>query len=188
VTADVHSGPHPRRSPLAHLAGQLAATGSAATVHLQELAFLQQLEVRVEPGGAAAARLAAVAATRTLLWLGPSWHLLVDEPGEPLEPLLRSELGDEHYSVVDVSAARTVLQLAGPCSRDVLAHGCSLDLHPEAFAVGGCAQTNLAKAQVVLHRPGPDHYYVFVRASFADYLARWLLDAMVEYVTAGVPA
>ncbi|WP_327000556.1 sarcosine oxidase subunit gamma [Dactylosporangium sp. NBC_01737] len=180
MTADVHSGPHPRRSPLEHLAGELAAAGGAATVHLTELAFLHQLEVR----GVAATRLAAVAATHTLLWLGPGWHLLVGESGESLEPLLRKELGDEHYSVVDVSAARTVLQLNGPRARDVLAHGCSLDLHPEAFPVGGCAQTNLAKAQVVLHRPGPDRYHVFVRASFADYLARWLLDALVEYVTA----
>jgi heterotetrameric sarcosine oxidase gamma subunit len=174
VTADVHSGLHPRRSPLAHLAGDLAATGSAATVHLTELAFLQQFEVR----GAVAA------GSGTLLRLGPDWHLLVGDPGEPLEPLPR----DGHSCVVDVSAARTVLQLAGPRARDVLAHGCSLDLHPGVFVVGACAQTNLAKAQVVLHRPGPDRYHVFVRASFADYLARWLLDAMVEYVTAGGPA
>ncbi|MQA76692.1 MAG: sarcosine oxidase subunit gamma, partial [Solirubrobacterales bacterium] len=47
---------------------------------------------------------------------------------------------------------------------------------------GSCTQTMLAKAQVVLQqlddRPA---YRVHVRASFAEYLARWLLDAAVEY-------
>jgi sarcosine oxidase subunit gamma len=42
----------------------------------------------------------------------------------------------------------------------------------------------LAKAQVVLHQAGPEPaYHVFVRASFTDYLVRWLLDAMTEYVS-----
>ncbi|SNS70102.1 sarcosine oxidase subunit gamma [Asanoa hainanensis] len=85
-------------------------------------------------------------------------------------------------SAVDVSASRTVLELSGPQARDVLAHGCALDLHPRVFGPGSCARTNLAKAQVILHQTAPATYRVFVGASFADYLARWLLDAAVEYV------
>ena len=45
------------------------------------------------------------------------------------------------------------------------------------------AQTMLAKAQVVLHQTEPDTYRILVRGSFADYLVRWLLDAMTEYVS-----
>jgi sarcosine oxidase subunit gamma len=80
-----------------------------------------------------------------------------------------------------------VLELSGPFARDVLAHGCAIDLHPRVFGPGSCVQTNLAKAQVMLHQTatGPGRaatYRVFVRASYADYLARWLLDAAVEYL------
>ena len=82
---------------------------------------------------------------------------------------------------VDVSAARTCLELDGPHALDVLEHGCSLDLHPDVFAVGDRARTNLAKAQVVLHRTGEAAYRVYVGSSYADYLCRWLIDAMTEY-------
>ena len=103
------------------------------------------------------------------LRLGPDWHLVVDDDPPP------------GASIVDVSAARTILELSGPHARTILEHGCSIDLHPRAFTIGKCAQTNLAKAQVILHHTAHNVYEIYVRASFADYLARWLLDAMVEY-------
>lgn len=86
-------------------------------------------------------------------------------------------------SVVDVSAQHTVIELAGSRAREVLAKGCSLDLHPRAFGPGRCAQTLLGRAGViVLPREGEvPTYWVFVRATFADYLAEWLLDARGEY-------
>jgi len=39
----------------------------------------------------------------------------------------------------------------------------------------------LAKAAVIVARSGLDQYRVWVRASFARYLAMWLMDASVEY-------
>jgi sarcosine oxidase subunit gamma len=102
--------------------------------------------------------------------------------------VLRETLGQQPGSVVDVSAARTTLELAGPRARDVLEHGCALDLHPRAFGPGQCAQTLLAKANVVLHQvDDAPTYRLLVRPSFARYLVAWLLDAMTES-TAGAPA
>jgi len=190
-----------RRSPLAHLADQLAATGS-----MRELPYLSSYEVRADPAGPAMARLSAalfpgplLAASwpqvgraagtgpRYALWCGPGWYLVVDEPGTALA----EAMDGADVSAVDVSAARAALELTGPFARDVLAHGCAIDLHPRVFRPGSCAQTNLAKAQVMLHQTatGPGRaatYRVFVRASYADYLARWLVDAAVEYVS-GTP-
>jgi sarcosine oxidase subunit gamma len=83
---------------------------------------------------------------------------------------------------VDVSAQRTVIEVARADARDLLLKGCALDLHPRVFGVGRCAQTLLARAQVVLvPRTDEPAYRVFVRASFAEYLAEWLLDAAAEY-------
>ena len=39
----------------------------------------------------------------------------------------------------------------GPGRFELLASGCSLDLHPRAWRSGMCAQTLFAKAQVILH-------------------------------------
>lgn len=195
-----------RRSPLAHLSDQLAATGGESTVRLREVPYLSSFEVRADPAQPAMARLGATlfgalpgspwpepgrtagVGPRYVLWCGPGWYLLVDEPGTALAEAIDGAVGaDLDVSIVDVSAARTVLELSGPYARDVLAHGCAIDLHPRVFGPGSCVQTTLAKAQVIMHQTGagPSRaaaYRVFVRASYADYLARWLLDATVEYV------
>ena len=72
---------------------------------------------------------------------------------------------------------------AVPHARDVLAKGCSLDLHPTVFGPGTAAQTMLGLAGVVLialDDAGTD-YRILVRASFARYLADWLIDAAEEF-------
>lgn len=184
--------PTPRRSPLHHL----AATGDPATVHLAELPFRTMVDLRADSADRLAEALGAplprnagettAAGARHVLWLGPGWWLLTDEPDPDvrLEPRLVTGLRTATAgtaSIVDVSAHRTTLRLTGPHARAVLEHGCSLDLRPRAFPPGTCAATMLAKAQVILHHTAPDGYRILVGASFADYLARWLLDAMTEY-------
>jgi sarcosine oxidase subunit gamma len=109
---------------------------------------------------------------------------VVGAPGEEaaLEVELTEALGGGLGSVVDLSANRTAIELQGPAARDVLAKGCALDLHPSAFAPGRCAQTLLARAQVILEQlDAAPAYRLFVRGSFSDYLATWLLDAMAEF-------
>ena len=185
-----------RRSPLGHRAADLAA--APAAVRLRELPFLTQLNLRLDPGGPAAEAvgetLGAPLPTRsntavrsgdvTVLWLGPDEWLVVAPPGAPeeLEKSLRLALGTEAGAVVDLSAHRTTVELAGERAREVLAKGCSLDLHPSVFRQGSCAQTLLAQAPALLLSRGDDaSYWLLVRASFATYLADWLLDASSEY-------
>ena len=60
---------------------------------------------------------------------------------------------------------------------EVLAGGCALDLHPSVFPPGSCAQTLLARAQVILYRTDEHTFRILVRPSFADYLRAWLRDA-----------
>lgn len=192
----------PPRSPLTDAAGRLAAAtrSSGGAVRLAELPFLAQVNVRLDAKGAAADAVgpalglqlplepntAVRAGELTALWLGPDEWLLVGPPGgeRELESRIRTAAGDEPVSVTDVSAQRTTLLVAGPRARDLLAHGCALDLHPRAFGPGRCAQTTLGRAQVVLvardeARAG---FWVLVRSSFAGYLTDWLLDAATEYI------
>jgi sarcosine oxidase subunit gamma len=83
---------------------------------------------------------------------------------------------------VDLSAARTTVLVAGDRARDLLAHGCALDLHPSRFPAGRCAQTMLAQAAITLVCVDPEPaYWLLVRASFARYLADWLVDAAAEF-------
>jgi len=112
-----------------------------------------------------------------IAWLGPNEWLVRDDSRAPheLEALLRVVV-----AAADVSAQRTELRLAGPLVRELLALGCSLDLHPSAFPPGNCAQTTLGQVGVVLLAT-VDAFHVLVWPSFAGHLADWLLDAAIEF-------
>lgn len=185
-----------RRSALAGYAQRFAALGG--DVGLEERPFLAQVTLRVDPKGPAAdgvglalgASLPAVPGTTAavgeidVLWLGPDEWLLIAPPGAQGELVARlhAAIGEEHGTAVDTSAARTAVRVSGPRARDVLAHGCPLDLHPRSFPPGRCAQTLLARERVVL-LARDDGILVLVRTSAARYLGEWLLDAATEYVT-----
>jgi sarcosine oxidase subunit gamma len=123
------------------------------------------------------------------LWLGPDEWLLVGEPGSEDGTMarLREALKRRHSSIADVSAGRAVIEVSGGRSRHLLMKGCSIDLHPRAFAPGRCVQTNLSRTGVILEQTDDvPTWRLFVRRSFAGYLAHWLLDAAKEYGLKGM--
>ena len=127
---------------------------------------------------------ALTGASTRLLCLGPDEWLIVadDDARQPLMASLMDALADSHHALVDVSASRAVIGLRGPRARDVLAKGLPLDLHPRAFAAPRCAQTVFAKIGVLLEQTDEaPSYRLYVRASFAAYLAAWLVDAAQEF-------
>jgi sarcosine oxidase subunit gamma len=121
------------------------------------------------------------------VWLGPDEWLLssTTETPEEFEGRVRAAVLPLGGSATDVSAQRIGLRLTGARVRDVLAKGCSIDLHPRSFGRGSSAQTALGQAGVVLLAlsDAGDDYAVLVRSSFAGYLADWLLDAALEFTS-----
>lgn len=191
----------PRMGAAAQFAGTLDPAALPATgLTLAELAVPGQINLRGQasnPAFLAAAGTVLIArlpvtpntvqtaGDLTILWLGPDEWLILTPPGAEAGIIarLREVLGSVHAAVTDVSGNRARLRLSGPNARDVLAKGCSLDLHPRRFAPGQCAQTLIVRADAILHqiddRPS---YDIFPRRSFAEYLWMWLADAMGEYV------
>ena len=188
-----------RRSPLADYADRFAAlwATSSGELSIRELPFVSQLNLRADPkdldlmrrvadalGFALPIIPDAVAARddRRALWLGPDEWLVVGPDGEQtaLEPGLRDALGNAFGSVTDVSANRTLLEIRGARARDLLAHGVPIDLDGRSFRPGRCAQTLLAKAQVITERCDASGFLLYVRASFASYVADWLFDAAAD--------
>jgi sarcosine oxidase subunit gamma len=103
------------------------------------------------------------------LWLGPDEWLVLGG---------RESDFPDAQAAVDVSAERVCLELTGPGAAEVLARGCSLDLHPSAFPPGRCAQTLVARAEAIVWRTDAESFRLLVRPSFAGYLRAWLLDGM----------
>jgi sarcosine oxidase subunit gamma len=188
---------------MAEPSAPLAARGTAFAglptgVRVEELPFLTQLDLRVDPDGPAGPEIATVlggtlptqpcTAVRLgdvdVLWLAPREWLLLAAPGrqEELASDVRTALGVEPGAVVDVSAQRTTLRLTGAQARAVLARGCAIDLDPRVASPGTCVQTNLARTGVtiVVQDETASDFLVLVRSSYADSLAAWLVDACTE--------
>lgn len=195
-----------RTSPAAHLKADLETGSVRGVVELAEVPFLTMVGLRANPNSDTGQRLASVtgglpsgcgivigAAETSVLWLGPEEFLVVapidahESLGGDLIQRLREALGGGEGQVVDLSANRTTFELTGPRSRSVLEKGCSLDLHPREFKAGTAISTAIASIPAVLWKTGDTSYRVLPRASFADFLGRWLLDAMREYASPEVP-
>lgn len=188
-----------RVSPLADWVSRFpASSDDPAAFAIREVPFASQVNLRGNPADPAfgakvrgvlgcdlplAANTWASGGACQVLWLGPDEWLVTGPEGtnEDLCAALRTVLKGVHHSVTDVSANRTIIELSGAHARLVLAKGCPLDLHAGAFAAPQCAQTVLAKSQVLLQcldlRPT---FRLFVRPSFAPYVAEWLVDAAAE--------
>lgn len=115
-----------------------------------------------------------------VFWLGPDEWLVVTPAGGAAELAgrLQKETSGIHASVNDISGGLIALMLQGPKCRDLLAKGCTLDLHPSEFTNGDCAQSGVAKANVLLALVDDDTtFMIVVRRSFSEYLCRWLAHA-----------
>lgn len=122
---------------------------------------------------------------KTVLWLGPDEWLIITSAQQQVELITQlRDAGNQQdlsMAVTDLSSAQTIINVSGSETREMLAKGCPLDLHPEQFVAGQCAQTLLAKAAVVLWAESDDSINIIVRRSFAEYLWQWLKDASAEY-------
>lgn len=163
--------------------------GPDAPVRLREIPHVRKVNLRGDPQDRGF--LAAVGAALDLvlptepnmsavrdgvaaLWLGPDEWLLTGE----VSPIA---LEEHHASAVDVTDNSTILRLAGPRARDVLAKGCPLDFHPSVFPVGEVAQSLIGPVDVIIHQVEADGFDLHVRRSFAEYLWLWLEDSGLEY-------
>ncbi|MFG2551135.1 sarcosine oxidase subunit gamma [Streptomyces sp. NPDC048581] len=195
----------PRTSPVTHLEERMrAATVTGARgVTLTEWPYITMLNLRVDPASEAAERIekalgaslprqcghTTTSGPHTVIWLGPDeWLVLSQAEVTAVAAELREALADAPGSVVDVSANRTTLELTGPAARQVLEKGCPLDLHPRAFGPGRAVSTTVGPIAVLLWQvDDAPTYRLLPRSSFADYLARWLIDAMSEYDGPEIP-
>jgi sarcosine oxidase subunit gamma len=196
-----------RRSPASHLAEAFAAGSVPGTATLKEIPYQTMVGIRVERGSDAGTRIAAMTGglpassgdvsgsgdAINVLWLGPAEFMIVapeeshDSVGGSLISELTAALGSDEGQVVDLSANRTTFELTGSRARAVLEKSCSLDLHPRVFKAGTALATEIGHIPVVLWKTADETFRLFPRASFVDFLGRWLLDSMREYASPEVP-
>ena len=186
----------PVEFPLHYFHGQVSGETHNGLL-VQELAFRGFLNIRANPqdvkqmkamSSVLGVTVPVAPCTRaesggfSIHWLGPDEWLVVAPGGEQgsIEAALRKSMKG-HISVVDVSGGLTLLRLSGKGVDVVMKKSSVYDFHPRNFGSGKSVQTTFAKAGAIVSQSDEGSFDLVIRRSFADYIARWLLDAGEEF-------
>jgi sarcosine oxidase subunit gamma len=119
-----------------------------------------------------------------LVWVGPDdWFVLGPQDEQAvLAQSLCSALGQQHAAVTDVSSGYFVVSLSGPSARDLLAQGCPMDFHPNAFDVDQAATTHFHKVGITLWKTAEvSGFELLVRRSFIDHFWQLVVTGSREF-------
>ena len=150
----------------------------------QDPAFLDAVERAL--GVALPVKACTTAANQRLrvVWVGPDDWFVFGPQGEQaaLAEALRSALGEQHAAVTDVSSGYFVVSLAGLSARDLLAQGCPMDFHPNAFHVDQAATTHFHKVGITVWKSGDaSRFELLVRRSFIDHFWQLVVAGSREF-------
>ena len=117
----------------------------------------------------------------TVYWLGPDECLLAVDRGNEsaLEQQLRATLAGCRNAVVDMTGAYALFKLHGEKAEEVLRKSSPYDFRD--FAPPRCVQTVFAKTNALIAALPDDGYELIARASYADYVRKWIAAATAEY-------
>ena len=110
------------------------------------------------------------------VWLAPGEWLLAAEADElisRLAPVCRHTL----HHIVDVTDGHAEFVLDGRNAAELLATGCSIDLHPRLFPPGTASRTLLHQIPVLITAIARESFSVLFDVSYQSYLSDRLREA-----------
>ncbi|HEX7819339.1 MAG TPA: sarcosine oxidase subunit gamma family protein [Sphingobium sp.] len=87
-------------------------------------------------------------------------------------------LGGLPARIADVSDNWRALEITGIGGRELLARGVEIDILPAALPIGDACQTLCAGVPVIVHVLDDATIELFIAASYAPWLARWLAASL----------
>jgi len=120
-----------------------------------------------------------------VIWLGCSRWMIVCKETEvgQLCQRVRDALAGTACIVADCSDSRIVFRISGKHARTLMAKCCAVDLHPDQFSPGRCAQTLFARIPALIHQIDTSpSFNLYVDTSLSVYAWRYLVDASSEFL------
>ena len=120
-----------------------------------------------------------------ILWIGPdSW--LVISKNENILGILNKSWGDKNFAITDISHSRSIIQIKGACSKEILKKGCPLNFYN--FDKDNCAGSVFHGINIVvdLIDNNPDTFNILTLRSFGESFYHHVTDAALEFGYIGV--
>lgn len=192
------SEPSPPRSALATVAvpGRYGRPGEAPVRLSERRLALVELSLPASETAAVAAAFSQTfglelpepgrwnaAGTLAAVWIRPDTWYLSQPRGASSELAERlASVAGPRAAIVDQSSGKTLIRIAGPAARDILAKGCRVDLHPRVFGPGRAAATPMAQINVLIAQVDDKPTYdLVVPSTFAQSFFEWLAVSAAEF-------
>ena len=116
-----------------------------------------------------------------IIWTGPNRWLIVEPETRDLTSLIKSQIKETSFSIVDLSHARSSIEIDGLMTRDLLLKGAAIDFHPEVFLVNHCVQTTFFNLSALICCLDENRFNIFIARGFALDLWRMVQEAAEEF-------
>lgn len=114
------------------------------------------------------------------LWLAPG-QWLIRSTGRDIAARIEDACRGALFHLGDVTDALCVFEIDGRRSEDLIAKGCSLDLHPTVFRIGQAKRSLLGQVRILLHRLSTARYRISFDVSLRQHVLSWLTVSSEEF-------
>ena len=125
---------------------------------------------------------ASAGSAHEMLWLAPGqWLIRSTGVGRDIAAGIEDACRGALFHLTDVTDAMCAVDIDGRRSGDLIAKGCSLDLHPTVFRIGQAKRSLLGQVRVVLHRISASRYRTYFDVSVREHVMQWLKVSAEEF-------
>ena len=116
-----------------------------------------------------------------IIWTGPNRWIIVEPETRDLTSLVKSQIKDTSVAIVDLSHARSSIEIDGLMTRELLLKGAAIDFHPEVFLVKHCVQATFFNLSALICCLDENRFNIFIARGFALDLWQKVQEAAEEF-------
>ena len=120
-----------------------------------------------------------------ILWTGPNTWLVISKKENIIE-IIKEKCSDKDFAITDISHSRSVIQIKGTQTKDILKKGCPLNFNE--FKNNNSAGTVYHGINIVVDfvDNNPDTFNLFTLRSFGESFYHHITDAALEFGYVGI--
>ena len=116
-----------------------------------------------------------------IIWTGPNRWLIVEPETRDLTSLIKNQIKETSVAIIDLSHARSSIEIDGLMTRDLLLKGAAIDFHREVFLINHCVQTTFFNSSALISCLDENRFNILVARGFALDLWKKVHEAAEEF-------
>ena len=95
--------------------------------------------------------------------------------------MIKNQIKETSVAIIDLSHARSSIEIDGLMTRDLLLKGAAIDFHPEVFLINHCVQTTFFNSSALISCLDENRFNILIARGFALDLWKKVHEAAEEF-------